>query len=147
MPTTTPQYTPVSPRPHPLERGAGLAFLLLAAVLPWTIAPMGIAAALCGALTLAMVARGARWPRTPVEPAAVAWALALLLSAMLAEDRAASLPRLAKALFPALVGLAAFHARNVERGRHAVIVLLCSSAVASSLGLFRFVQHGASFAA
>ena len=146
MTTTTPSHTPVPPH-RPLERGAGLAFLLLAAVLPWTIAPMGIATALCGALTLALVFRGAPWPRTPVELAALAWALALLLSAMLAEDRGASLPRLSKALFPALVSLAAFHFRTPRRGHQALLVLLCSSLVASAFGLMRFVQHGASFAA
>ena len=147
MPTSTPQHTPAPLRPHPLDRGAGLAFLLLAAVLPWSIAPMGIATALCGALTLAMVVRGAPWPRTLVELPALAWAIAMLLSAMLAEDRSASLARLTKVLFPALVGLAAFHARVPGRGRQALAVLLGSSAVASAFGLARFVQHGASFAA
>src|SRR5215510_8790683 len=123
MPTTSAQRSPVPPLPPPLDRGAGLAFLVLAAVLPWTIAPMGIATALCAALTLAVIFRGARWPRTPVELTALAWALAMLLSAILAEDRGASLPRLAKGLFPALVGLSALHAGTPERGRRALAVL------------------------
>jgi len=70
----------------------------------------------------------------------------LLLSALLAEDRAASLPRLSKALFPALVSLTVFHASKPRRGARALLVLLASSALASVLGLVRFVQHGASFA-
>src|SRR5437867_3231975 len=66
MPPTTPKPTPNPLPPHPLEWGAGLASLLFAAVLPWTIAPMGVATALCAALPLALVLRGAPWPRTPV---------------------------------------------------------------------------------
>jgi len=51
-----------------LERMAALSFLLLAAALPWSIAPMSIAVALSGALTLACWWRpgGVRWVRTPV---------------------------------------------------------------------------------
>ena len=56
-----------------LERSAALSFLLLAAALPWSIAPMSIGVALCGALTLAAWWRpgGVRWVRTPVDPAAL----------------------------------------------------------------------------
>jgi glycosyltransferase involved in cell wall biosynthesis/O-antigen ligase len=148
MPASTPQLPPAPSRPRPaLDNGAGMAFLLLAAVLPWTIAPMGIATALCGLLTLGLVALGARWPRTPVGAPALAWALALVLAALFSEDRAASLPRLGKALFPALVGLVTFHGMKRVRGERALAVLLASSTVASALGLVRFVQHGASFAA
>ena len=147
MPAPTPQPSPAPPWPLPaLDRAAGPAFLLLAAVLPWTIAPMGIATALCGALTLGLVALGARWPRTPVGFPALAWAFALLLAALLSEDRSGSLPRLGKALFPALVTLAAFHGMKRARGERALAVLLASSAVASAAGLAMFVQRGASFA-
>ena len=137
-----------SPHPAPtaLERAAGLAFLLLAAVLPWTIAPMGIATGLCAALGLALVARGVRWPSTPVDLPALAWAAALLLSALLAEDRRESLTRLGKGLFPALVGLCALHGATRARGQRAVLVLLGSSLVASVLGLVWFALRGASFA-
>jgi|GEM_PF-36643 len=145
MPDPTPSPVLAAPRPA-LDRGAGAAFLLLAAVLPWTIAPMGIATALTATLTLALIAGGERWPRTPVDLPALGWAIALVLTAILAEDRAASIPRLGKALFPALVGLAAFHSTKPGRGARAVVVLLASSALASAFGIVRFVQHGASFA-
>jgi glycosyltransferase involved in cell wall biosynthesis/O-antigen ligase len=144
---TTSQAAPAPPRHLPaLERGASLAFLLLAAALPWTIAPMGIATALCAALTLALVAGGARWPRTPADLPALAWAAALLLAAYFAEDRSASMGRLGKALFPAIVGLAAFHAAARAGGGRAVAVLLGSSVVASAFGLVLFAIKGASFA-
>src|SRR5262245_27890604 len=147
MTATILQDAPAPEAPARLpERAAAAAFLLLAAVLPWTIAPMGIAAGLCAALSLGAVARGARWPRTPVDLPALAWGAALVLSALLAEDRAASLPRLGKALFPALVGMAALHGASRVTGRRAVAILLASSAVASVLGLVGFALRGASFA-
>jgi glycosyltransferase involved in cell wall biosynthesis/O-antigen ligase len=145
MPDQNPPIAPLEPH-FALDRTAEATFLLLAAVLPWAIAPMGIATALSGAVTLVLIARGGSWPRTPVDLPALGWALALLLSALLAEDRAASIPRLSKALFPALVGLTVFHASKPRRGARAVLVLLASSALASAFGLVRFVQHGASFA-
>src|SRR5262245_60746617 len=133
MTEPTPVAAPAPPEPSAgLDRIAGWAFLLLAAVLPWTIAPMGIATGLCAALTLVLVARGARWPATPVALPALAWAAALLLAALFAENREASLGRIGKALFPALVGLAAFHAASRPPGRRAVAVLLASSAAASA---------------
>src|SRR5262249_35521405 len=108
---------------------------------------MGIATALCAALTLTVVLRGAPWPRTPVELTALAWALAMLLSAILAEDRGASLPRVAKGLFPALVGLTAFHARTPERGRRGLAGVPAFSGVGPGLGDVRLLLHGARFAA
>ena len=133
--------------PEALGGAAGLAFMVLVPVLPWTIAPMGIATGLCAALTIPLLWRGARWPRTPVDLPAMLWIAALALSALLAEDRGASLPRVAKGAFPALVGLAALHGGVRARGRTALLVLLVSSALASLLGLWWFVQKGASFAA
>jgi O-antigen ligase len=130
----------------PLERAAALAFVLLAAVLPWTIAPMGIATGLCGVLTIAaLVAGRARWTRTPLDLPAIAWALALGLAAWFALDRAASLPRLGKALFPALAGLAALHASREATGRHFLAAFLASGAAAAAYGLAAFVAHGAGF--
>src|SRR5262245_25379022 len=104
-----------------LDRIAAAALLMLAALIPWAIAPVRTATALTALLTAVLIPRGGRSPRTPMDLPALAWALALLLSALLAEDRAASLPRLGKALFPALVGLTVFHARKQERGTRAVV--------------------------
>jgi len=138
---------PAAPDPRDaLERAAAASFVLFAAALPWTIAPMGIATGLCGALTLALVAtRRARWPRTPLDLPALAWALALALAAWFALDREASLPRLGKALFPALAGLAALHAARAGRGRRALATYLGSAALAAALGLALFVARGAGF--
>lgn len=144
MDAPAPQSPP--PLPGALERAAGAGFVLFALALPWTIAPMGIAAALCGALTLAALARGrARWPRTPVDLPAVAWAVALALAAWFALDRAASLPRLGKALFPALVGLAALHAAREPAGRRFAAAFLASAGVAAAFGVAAFVMRGAGF--
>lgn len=138
---------PTPSRPA-LTRAQDASFLLLALVLPWTIAPMGIATGLCAALALGGFAAGAgRWSRTPLDGPAIGWALALALSAWFALDREGSLPRLAKALFPALAGLAAAHAARRVTGSRALAVLLVSAALAATLGLGMFVASGASFAA
>ena len=95
---------------------------------------------ICAALTLAVWARRpGRWPATPVAWPTLAWFAALALSAWFALDRAASLPRLTKALFPLLVPLAATHARLPRRGRRALAVLLVSATLAAlfGLGLYR----------
>jgi O-antigen ligase len=130
-----------------LRRAPEGALLLLALVLPWTIAPMGIATGLCAAVTLFALARGAfRWERTPVDAPALGWAVALLLSALFAVDRAGSLPRLGKMLFPAMVPLIATCAFGERAGRRAVAALLVSAVVAALFGLVVFVLKGASFA-
>lgn len=135
-----------SPSEPFLERAGGWSFLLLVAALPWSIAPMSIAAGLCAALTLALwLRRPARWPATPVMWPALAWAVALALSAAFALDRAASLPRLTKALFPLLVPLAATHARLPARGRRAVAVLLGSATLAALYGLVLYALRGAAW--
>ena len=133
-----------APDPEPtLDRVAGWSFLLLVAVLPWSIAPMSIALAICAPLTLAVwLRRPARWPWTPVTWPTVAWMAALVLSAWFALDRADSLPRLTKGFFPLLVPLAATHARLPRRGRLAVAVLLVSATLAAIFGLGRFVAEG-----
>lgn len=129
-----------------LERAQDQSFLLLALVLPWTIAPMGIATGLCGALALAGLAFGApRWMRTPADFPALGWAVALALSATFALVPAGSLPRLTKALFPLLVGLAAAHARREAFGRRALAVLLGSAVLAGLFGFTVFLLDGASF--
>ncbi len=140
-PTTT-----VPPTESPLERAAGASFLLLVAALPWSIAPMGITAGLCAAFTLAVwLRRPARWPRTPVLWPTLAWAAALALSIAFALDRAASLPRLSKALFPLLVPLAATHAARPQRGRRAMALLLVSAALAAAFGLVLYARYGAAW--
>jgi O-antigen ligase len=129
-----------------LDRVAGWSFLLFVATLPWSIAPMSIAVAICAVLTLAVWGRQpGRWPATPITWPTLAWLLAFTLSAWFALDRAASLPRLTKALFPLLVPLAATHARLPRRGRQAVAVLLVSAALAALFGLGRFVAEGAAW--
>ena len=128
---------------------ARFCFMLLIITLPWTIAPMTIAAVACGTLTLlAAPRRSAQFlGRNPVSLAALGWIAALLLSTLASEDRAGSVHRLDKALFPALVPLAAFHTANRTRGERALSLLLLSSAVASLMGIVFFVARGASFSA
>jgi len=131
-----------------LEALAGASFVLLLFVLPGTIAPMGIGTALCAVLTLACFVRTPRpvWPRTPVTLAGWAWFAALLLAALTAYDRSASLPRITKGLMPLLVSLAAFHAADQRRGERALAAFLVASAIVAAIGVGLWVQHGASFA-
>jgi O-antigen ligase len=146
MPKTRPtRETSASPSgAEPLlDRAAGWSFLLLVAALPWSIAPMSIAVVICAILTLAIwVSRPARWPATPVAWPTLAWLVALALSAWFALDRAASLPRLTKALLPLLVPLAATHSRLPHRGRRALAVLLTSATLAALFGLGLYVAKG-----
>src|SRR5262249_45035662 len=87
------------------------------------------------------------WGRTPVDRAAVGWLVALLLSAAFALDRAGSLPRLEKALFPLLVGVAAFHASDARSGRRALAIYLGVSALVAVLGFGIWVAEGHTYAA
>ncbi|HEX5032671.1 MAG TPA: O-antigen ligase family protein [Candidatus Eisenbacteria bacterium] len=130
-----------------LERGAALSFLLLAAALPWSIAPMSIAVALSGALTLACWWRpgGERWVRTPVDPAAIVWLLALAIAAFAGEDPAGSVHRVTKGFILALVPLAAYHGRDPKLARRAIAVLLVSAAVATVFALVKFAMQGGAF--
>ena len=129
----------------PLAAGA---FLLLVASLAGPIAPMGIATAITGVLTLAGFARPPRpaWPRTPVDRAAVGWLVALLVVSAAALDRAGSFPRVTKGFMPLLVGLAAFHTTDARRGRRALAVYLVAFSLVSIWGVAEWVMHGASFA-
>jgi len=142
---------PARNRPDPppgtepvLDRVAGWSFLLFVAVLPWSMAAMSIAIGICGALTLAVwVRRPGRLPATPVTWPALAWLVAFTLSAWFALDRAGSVPRLTKTLFPLLVPMAATHARLPRRGRRALAVLLVSTTLAALAGLGIYVAEGA----
>jgi O-antigen ligase len=137
------EHAPTSGTEPMLDRVAGWSFLLLVAALPWSIAPMSIALGICAPLTLALwVHRPGRWPVTPVAWPTLAWLIAFALSAWFALDRAASLPRLTKALFPLLVPLAATHSRLPHRGRRALAVLLASAALAALFGLGLYVARG-----
>ena len=131
-----------------LDRVAGWSFMLFVAVLPWSMAAMSITIGICAALTLAVWARRpGRWPVTPVAWPTLAWCAAFALSAWFALDRAASLPRLTKTLFPLLVPLAATHARLPHRGRRALAVLLVSATLAALFGLGLYVAKGAGWPA
>jgi O-antigen ligase len=130
-----------------LERGAALSFLLLAAALPWSIAPMSIAVVLCGALTLACWWRpgGERWVRTPVDAAGLVWLAALAIAALTAEDRAGSVHRVTKGFLLAIVPLAAYHGRDPRLARRAIAVLMVSAAAATIFALGKFVAQGGAF--
>jgi len=132
-----------------LERAAALSFLLLAAALPWSIAPMSIAIGLCAALTVALWWRpgGERWVRTPVDLPALAWLAALALAAFAGEDPGGSVRRITKGLLLAIVPLAAYHARDPKLARRAIAVLLVSAAAATIYALVKFAAQGGVFPA
>ena len=136
-----------------VDRAASLAFLLLAAALPWSIAPMSIGVALCGVLTLAAwwlpTADGARvhWYRTPIDVPALAWLLALVIATIFALDPARSAPRIEKGLLFAMIPVAAYHARDPRVARRAVVILLLSAVGATIYALARFAHEGGAFPA
>ncbi len=132
-----------------LQLLATFGFMLLIIALPWSIAPMSIGAAICGTTTLLLwfLPRGPKPEPTPVLLAGAFWMLALFIVAWCALDRSASLPRLGKGLFPALVVLAAFHAARRQSGERALAWLFCSSAGASIFGMVFFVSAGGGFLA
>ena len=109
---------------HDAPAGPAWALALLALAVTWSIAPMGIATGVLFAATMVAMVRAKQfeWPRTGIEPAAFAWAAALVLSAVCSEDRAGSMPRLTKALFPFLAGLVAITARDERASRRALAV-------------------------
>jgi O-antigen ligase len=131
----------------PLAVAAGAAFLLLVASLAGPIAPMGIATALAGTLTLARFVRAPRpsWPRTPVEAAGLGWLVALVVVSACALDRSGSFPRITKGFMPLLVPLAVFHTRDARMGRRALAVYLAVAALVAGYGLVVWVLKGASF--
>ncbi len=133
---------PATPEPL-LDRVAGWSFLLFVAALPWSIAPMSIAVAICAPLTLARwIRRSDRWPATPVAWPALAWFAAFALSAWFAVDRAASLVQLKKTLFPLLVPMAATYTRTAREGRRTLAVLLASATLAALFGIVHYLALG-----
>ena len=130
-----------------MHRAAAVAFLFLVATLPWSIAPMSIALALCATLTAVawVVGRDAgAVPRVILWPT-LAWMAALVVAALFAEDRSASLGRLGKGFLPLLVAVAAFHGRNTQVLRRALTILLASAAAAALLGLVLWIARGAQY--
>lgn len=126
---------------------AGWAFVLLMVTLTGPIAPMGIATALCGVLTVAMlVQRREPWLRTPVDAAGMAWLAAMILAAVFAQDRAASLPRITKGFFPLMIGMAALQVRTRRDAEHAIGVYLAASALVAVYGVCAWVAHGMLYA-
>ena len=130
-----------------IERSAALSFLLLAAALPWSIAPMSIAVALCGALTLAVwwLPGGVRWVRTPLDLPALGWIAALIVATVASQDPSGSTGRITKGLLLAIVPVAAYHARDPKLARRAVVLLLASAAIATIYALAKFVAQGGAF--
>ena len=130
-----------------IERSAALSFLLLAAALPWSIAPMSIAVALCGALTLAAwwLPGGVRWVRTPLDLPALGWIAALIVATVASQDPSGSTGRITKGLLLAIVPVAAYHARDPKLARRAVVLLLASAAIATIYALAKFVAQGGAF--
>lgn len=129
-----------------LTRAASLAFLFLAAALPWTVAPMSIALVACAALTLLLWMHSRTgWVRTPVDGPALLWILALAMASLFAVDPSGSWPRVVKGFLLLLVPVAAYHARDERLARRAVAVLLVSAGAAAAFALARFVLQGADF--
>lgn len=136
-----------TPRTNALLVAGGFAFLLLAIAVTGPIAPMGIATALTGVLTLLAFLPGSRpsWPRTPVDLAAIGWLVAMLVVSACALDPAASFPRVSKAAMPLLVPLAALHARDSRTGRRALAAYLVAAGAVALYGLIVWVGKGAGF--
>jgi O-antigen ligase len=138
------------PRDEPLlERAAALSFVLFAATLPWSVAPISIGLVLCGVLTMACWWRpgGARWVRTPVDLPALAWMAALMLASLFALDPAGSWPNVKHGFLLAVVPMAAYHARDRRTARLAFAALLLSAAFATLYALARFAHDGGAFPA
>jgi O-antigen ligase len=138
-----------SSAPPLLFRAASFTFLLLAAALPWSIAPMSIAVVLCGVLTLAVwwLPGGPRWVRTPVDAPALGWLAALVIATLAGLDPAGSAGRVTKGFLLAIIPVAAYHARDPKLARRAAAVLLLSAALATVFALARFARDGGAFPA
>ena len=128
-----------------LTRASTASFLLLAAAVPWSVAPMSIALVLCAALTLLVWASPPRWTRTPVDFPALGWLAALSLASLFAVDPGASWPRVVKGFLLLLVPVAAYHAREEKTARRAIAVLLVSAGLAAVFALARFAIQGPAF--
>lgn len=135
-----------------LDRSASFAFLLLAAALPWSIAPISIGVVLCGLVTLVAwwlprSAGAVRWYRTPVDVPALVWLAALVVATIFAIDPARSAPRIEKGLLFAMIPVAAYHARDPRLARRALALLLVSAVGATIYALARFAHDGGVFPA
>lgn len=130
-----------------LARAAAFSFLVLAAALPWSVAPISIALVLCAALTVLLwqLPGGARWVRTPLDLPSIAWIAALAIASLFAIDPNASWPRVVKGLLLLLVPVSAYHARDEKLARRAIAVLLVSAGAAAIFALARFALSGAHF--
>jgi O-antigen ligase len=129
-----------------LTKASAVSFLLLAAALPWSVAPMSIALVLCAALTIPVwQLNGIRWVRTPVDISALGWIAALSLASFFALDPHASWPRVIKGFLLLLVPVSAYHARDERLARRAVAILLVSAGLAAIFALTRFVLAGPEF--
>ncbi|MGE5178991.1 MAG: O-antigen ligase family protein [Bacteroidota bacterium] len=130
-----------------LDRAAGLSFLLLAAALPWSIAPISIALVLCAALTLVRwwAPGGIRWERTPIDLPLLGWLAALAVASAFSLDPSESFPRVAKGIVFAAVALGAYHARDPREAKRVLLVLLVSAAAATVYALVRFEREGGAF--
>src|SRR3989442_1083036 len=131
--------------PSILSRAAGFSLLLLFASLPWSIAPMSIAATLCIALTLADGAvRGEMsWLITPVMIPGLGWLLAVGLSSIVGH--AGIWHPLTKAVLLLLVPVVAYHAREERIGRAVLVVLFVSALIATAYALAEFLARGGVF--
>lgn len=136
-----------APRTNPLLVAGGFAFLLLAIAVTGPIAPMGIATALTGVLTLLAFVPASRpqWPRLPMSLAAVGWLIAMLVVSAASLDPAASFPRVSKAAMPLLVPMVVLHARDARVGRRALAAYLVAAGVVAAYGLAVWVAKGAGF--
>lgn len=136
--------------PHPrLASAAALSFILFAATLPWSVAPISLGVALCGALTLASwwAPGGVRWYRTPIDLPALGWMAALVLASLFALDPSGSWPNVKKGLLLAVVSLAAYNAREERTAKAALAALFVSAAAATIYALARFAHDGGAFPA
>ncbi|HZE20025.1 MAG TPA: O-antigen ligase family protein [Candidatus Angelobacter sp.] len=133
--------------PTGVARFAALAFLVLIATLPWSIAPMSIAVIVCITLTLAVawIGRDIRSLNSPVILPGLGWLAALAIAALV--GRSGVWHPLTKAFLVLLVPVAAINARAEEAGRRATAVLFTSAALATIFALTSFVAHGGAFPA
>lgn len=139
------------PRSRPLaaaiERAAGGSLLLFVAALPWAIAPISIAAGICGFVTLLLwIGRPPR-DAAPVVLSGAGWFLACVLAAAFALDPAASWSRTPKGLLTVVVIVIADLARRQGRLGRTTAVLMVSAGLAAIFGLASFVANGAGMAA
>jgi O-antigen ligase len=130
-----------------LARAAEFSLLLLFASLPWSIAPMSIAATLCITLTLADGAarREMDWLKTPVLIPGLGWLLALGVAALVGN--AGIWHPLTKAVLLLLVPVVAYHAREERIGRAVLVVLFASALIATAYALAEFLARGGVFPA